>query len=46
MAIRRDMGNADTRITADDVLRQITDYDEAKARGDLTIRTPPQPPDR
>ena len=41
VAIRRDMGNATTQITPDDVLRQIiTDYDEAKARGDLIQRTP------
>jgi hypothetical protein len=45
VAIRRDMGNATTRITADDVLRQIiTDYDEAKARGDLIQRTTPTNP--
>lgn len=36
VAIRRDMGYPRTEITADDVLRQIiTDYDAAKARGDL-----------
>lgn len=32
VAIRRDMGNPKTRMTADDVLRQlVTDYDEAMA---------------
>ena len=34
VAIRRDMGNRKTKLTADDVLRQlITDYDEVKAQG-------------
>jgi hypothetical protein len=34
VAIRRDMGNKRTKLTADDVLRQlITDYDTVKAQG-------------
>lgn len=38
VAIRRDMGHASTRVTADDVLRQlITDYDKAKAEGKLRV---------
>lgn len=36
VAIRRDMGNAATKITSEDVLRQlITDFDQAKERGEL-----------
>jgi hypothetical protein len=38
VAIRRDMGNRKTRVTSEDVLRQlITDYDQARARGELTV---------
>jgi hypothetical protein len=34
IAIRRDMGNRKTRMTPDNVLRQlVTDYDDAKAKG-------------
>lgn len=40
VAIRRDMGNAKTKVTAENVLRQIiTDYDAAKAGGDLRRET-------
>jgi len=34
VAIRRDMGHAKTKITSDQILRQlVTDYDEAKLQG-------------
>ena len=33
------MGNPDTEIVSEDVIRQlITDYDDAVARGDLIVR--------
>ena len=36
ISIRRDMGHSKTRITSENVLRQlITDYDDAKAKGIL-----------
>ena len=39
VAIRRDMGHPKTKISSEDVLRQlITDYDAAKARGELKQR--------
>lgn len=41
VAIRRDMGYAKTKITSDDVLRQlILDYDQVKARGGLVVTQP------
>lgn len=43
VAIRRDMGNPKTRITSEDVLRQlITDYDAMKAQGKLVVTQPTQ----
>lgn len=40
VAIRRDMGNLKTKITSDDILRQIlTDYDKAKKEDLLTVST-------
>ena len=34
IAIRKDMGNPKTKITSDDILRQLLrDYDDAKAKG-------------
>jgi|GEM_PF-4214214 len=39
VAIRRDMGNRKTKISSDDVLRQlIIDYDQAKERGEFGRR--------
>jgi hypothetical protein len=41
VAIRRDMGNPKTKVTDEDVLRQLVkDYDVAKARGLLESRYP------
>jgi hypothetical protein len=46
VAIRRDMGHPRTDLTAETVLRHlITDYDEAKAKGELThVPVPPSVP--